>query len=156
MTDEEISKEALKFAKQNKKRIAKELTNPAVYLPDEMPISVFMAGSPGAGKTEYSKLLIQTFEKDVSHPVARIDADEISLKVSDTGYFVYCTGKIDRKAFDKRIEFDVNLIEHQGDDSWVEKTLFEIKKCLDSSVIPQSGEHCDWCAYWYSRQQFEK
>lgn len=78
------------------------------------------------------------------------------LEVSDIGYFVYCTGKLDRKAFDKRIEFDVNLIEHKGDDSWVEKTLWEIKKCLDSDLVPQSGKDCDHCAYWNSRRQFEK
>lgn len=69
------------------------------------------------------------------------------LKVSNTGYFVYCTGKMDRQAFDKVIEFDVNLIEHKGNDSWVEKTLFEIKKCLDSDTIPRSGKSCDHCAY---------
>ncbi len=69
------------------------------------------------------------------------------LKVSDVGYFVYCTGKMDRQAFDKKIEFDVNLIEHRGDDSWVEKTLLEIKKCLDGKKIPASGPDCDYCAY---------
>lgn len=77
------------------------------------------------------------------------------LQVSNVGYFVYCTGKMDRQAFDKRIEFDVNLIEHIGDDSWVEKTLFEIKKCLDGDVIPVSGNPCDWCAYWNARKGFE-
>ena len=53
------------------------------------------------------------------------------LSVSNTGYFVYCTGKLDRKAFDKKIEFDVNLISYNGNDSWVEKTLVDIKACLD-------------------------
>ncbi|MFA5932006.1 MAG: PD-(D/E)XK nuclease family protein [Candidatus Paceibacterota bacterium] len=69
------------------------------------------------------------------------------LKVSNTGYFVYCTGIMDREAFDKRIDFDVNLIAYEGDDSWVEKTLFKIKECLDSDKIPETGENCDWCAY---------
>jgi len=78
------------------------------------------------------------------------------LKVSDTGYFVYCTGKMDGESFDKRIDFDVNLIPYTGNDSWVEKTLFEIKKCLDNNKIPNSGDHCDWCAYWNSRKEFEK
>jgi len=77
------------------------------------------------------------------------------LKVSNTGYFVYCTGKMDKEAFDKRIDFDVNLIEYQGNDAWVEKTLFEIKNCLDKEVLPESGEHCDWCAYWNARQELE-
>jgi len=41
------------------------------------------------------------------------------LKVSKTGYFVYCTGKLDREAFDGKIDFDVKLIAYEGDDSWV-------------------------------------
>lgn len=77
------------------------------------------------------------------------------LKVSDVGYFVYCTGILDREAFDKRIDFDVNLIEYKGDDSWVEKTLKEIKKCLESDSIPKSKSGCDHCAYWNARKKFE-
>jgi hypothetical protein len=78
------------------------------------------------------------------------------LKVSNIGYFVYCTGKMDRQAFDKRIDFEVNLIEHKGNDSWVEKILYKIKDCLESEVIPESGEHCDWCAYCKARNELEK
>lgn len=77
------------------------------------------------------------------------------LKVSDVGYFVYCTGRVDREAFDKRIDFDVNLIEYKGDDSWVEGTLLEIKKCLDGKNIPKSKSGCDHCAYWNARRKFE-
>lgn len=77
-------------------------------------------------------------------------------QVSDTGYFVYCTGKMDRQAFDKRIDFDVNLIDYKGNDSWVEKVLLAIKKCLDSEMIPDSDKHCDHCAYWDARRGFEK
>jgi hypothetical protein len=78
------------------------------------------------------------------------------LIVSDVGYFVYCTGKMDREAFDKKIEFDVNLIEYRGNDSWVEGTLGEIKKCLDREVIPDSGADCDWCKYFKARKQIDK
>ena len=78
------------------------------------------------------------------------------LKVSNTGYFVYCTGKMDREAFDKRIDFDINLIAYEGNDSWVEKTLFKIKECLEDDTIPKTGDNCDWCAYWNSRKELEK
>ena len=77
------------------------------------------------------------------------------LKVTDVGYFVYCTGKMDRQAFDKRIEFDINLIAYSGDDEWVEKTLFKIKDCLEGKAVPESGAHCDWCAYWNARSLLE-
>lgn len=78
------------------------------------------------------------------------------LNVSNTGYFVYCTGKMDKDAFDKKVEFDVNLIPYTGSDKWVEKTLFDIKKCLDGEIIPESDHNCDWCAYWNARKEFEK
>lgn len=86
MTDEEIRLAALEFARRNKNRIAKELTDTARYIPDSTPISVFMAGSPGAGKTEFSKNLIALLEKDADHHVVRIDADELrSLMPGYTG-----------------------------------------------------------------------
>ena len=67
-------------------------------------------------------------------------------KVSNTGYFVYCTGKLDRKAFDKKLEFEVNLIEYKGNDKWVEDTVLEMKKCLNGK-IPDSNPDCDFCNY---------
>ncbi len=68
-------------------------------------------------------------------------------KVSKTGYFVYCNGRTDRRAFDGKLEFEITLIPHQGDDSWVEKIIFEIKKCLDQEKIPASNPDCDYCRY---------
>jgi len=68
-------------------------------------------------------------------------------QVSNTGYFVYCNGKKDRKAFDGKLEFDVTLIAYEGDDSWIEKTLKEARKCLQQNQIPESGKDCDYCAY---------
>lgn len=69
------------------------------------------------------------------------------LTVSDTGYFVYCTGRPDAKAFDARIEFDVHLIPYTGSDAWVEGVLDKIKKTLDAKKIPAAGKDCDYCAY---------
>lgn len=77
------------------------------------------------------------------------------LTVSNSGYFVYCTGKMDRQAFDKKIEFDVHLIEYRGDDSWVENILHEIKKCLEGDRAPAASVNCDWCVYWNARKNFE-
>jgi hypothetical protein len=69
------------------------------------------------------------------------------FKVSDTGYFVYCNGKTDKDAFDGKLEFDVKLIPYKGDDSWIEGTLKDIKKCLMSDSIPDSSQDCDYCRY---------
>lgn len=77
MTDEEIKTQALIFAKKNKIRLAKELTDMAKYAPARLPISVFMAGSPGAGKTEFSKSIIKILESNGERRVVRVDGDEI-------------------------------------------------------------------------------
>jgi len=67
--------------------------------------------------------------------------------VSDTGYFVYANASKDRAAFDGLLEFEVTLIPHVGDDSWVEKTLFAIKECLEDDALPSSDPACDYCLY---------
>lgn len=75
LSDEEkrIRDEALAFAKANRREIARRLTDPNVYPKEEHPVSVFMAGSPGAGKTEASIELLARF----GSPVIRIDPDEL-------------------------------------------------------------------------------
>ena len=67
--------------------------------------------------------------------------------VSDTGYFVYCNGKTDRKAFDGKLEFDVNIIPYKGSGHWIENTLSAIHKCLSVENIPEAGDGCDYCSY---------
>ncbi len=67
--------------------------------------------------------------------------------VSNTGYFVYANAGKDKKAFDGILEFEVTLIAHNGDDSWVEGTLQGIKKCLDSEELPKNSDDCDYCTY---------
>lgn len=67
--------------------------------------------------------------------------------VSNTGYFVYCNGITDVEKFDAKLEFRITLVEHRGDDSWVEPKLHEIKKVLDSEEIPLPDPDCDFCAY---------
>lgn len=68
-------------------------------------------------------------------------------KVSDTGYFVYCNGKADKEAFDAKLEFDITLIPYKGNGDWVEKTIFDLHKCLKGNKIPKADEDCDYCAY---------
>ena len=69
------------------------------------------------------------------------------LTVSDTGYFVYCNGKTDRKAFDGKLEFDVTLIAYTGKSDWVDKALTDAKTCLNTNEIPKQNAACDYCDY---------
>ena len=77
MDNETLKKNAEEFARSNKKRIAKEITDTSKYVADDIPVSAFMAGSPGAGKTEYSQNLISILEKNKKHKVIRIDGDDL-------------------------------------------------------------------------------
>ncbi len=75
--EEKLQKDAIAFAKANKKRIAREMTDPQRFASEQNPVSVFMAGSPGAGKTEAS---IELLEKFKGSPILRIDPDELRSK----------------------------------------------------------------------------
>ncbi len=69
------------------------------------------------------------------------------FQVSETGYFLYVNGKKDVEAFDAKLEFDITILPCKGDDSWIEKTLYSIKKCLVADKIPEAGERCGYCPY---------
>jgi len=74
------------------------------------------------------------------------------FKVSPTGYFVYANGKSDKKAFDAKLEFDIELIPYTGSDAWVEGAVIDLKKMLLSDEIPPigtafGGGPCDYCTY---------
>jgi dephospho-CoA kinase len=71
--DKKIEQDAYRYIAGNKDLLIQRFANPEIFKPVERPVSLFMAGSPGAGKTEVSRSLIKKFEVQ---PI-RIDADEI-------------------------------------------------------------------------------
>lgn len=83
MTEAEtaISENAIRFAKANGKAIARRVADPLVFFGEDNPVSVFMAGSPGAGKTEASIELLATV--DGPDRILRIDPDELRTEFSD-------------------------------------------------------------------------
>lgn len=88
MDNEEIKLAAIQFAKANKKSIASRITDLAKYPREQNPVSVFMAGSPGAGKTEASIRLLKWFDNKFKHTkdklgVIRIDADDLRFEFED-------------------------------------------------------------------------
>jgi CRISPR/Cas system-associated exonuclease Cas4 (RecB family) len=72
---------------------------------------------------------------------------KMGFKVSDKGYFVFANATKNRPSFDGRLEFEMSIVEHVGDSSWMPKTLKEIKQNLLSDEIPKSAEYCEFCAY---------
>jgi hypothetical protein len=76
------------------------------------------------------------------------------FKVKDTGYFVYTNGQLDADGFKDTLKFKTKIIDYKGNDNWVEKTLRDIKKCLDSDNLPPVGAQvmdpskpCEFCTY---------
>jgi len=78
MDDNELKqeREALEFIKKNQKTLISNFCNNVIQI-DNMPVSIFMAGSPGAGKTEYSKRLLKELEQKGLSRAIRIDPDEV-------------------------------------------------------------------------------
>ena len=81
MDDAPISAEALEYAKAHKRQIVEKYLSGVPKA--KIPTSIFMAGSPGAGKTEVSKRLLKGLDS-FGKRFARIDADE--LRAECPGY----------------------------------------------------------------------
>lgn len=81
--DKAVQQAALEFAKKNKKIIARRVTDTSIFIPEERPVSVFMAGSPGAGKTETSLELLAQFKCENGGAILRIDPDDLRCEFAD-------------------------------------------------------------------------
>ena len=77
--EHKIQEKSTVFARRHKKSIARRLTDRSEYPPEDQPVSVFMAGSPGAGKTEASKALLEDFNEKI----LRVDPDELRHEFED-------------------------------------------------------------------------
>lgn len=73
------------------------------------------------------------------------------FKVSKEGLFVVCNGRRSEPGFHGALNFDIKLIKHKIDTSWVEDTLFDIFETLQAPVAPKPSETCNYCAYHKAR-----
>ncbi|MDP2665090.1 MAG: zeta toxin family protein [bacterium] len=127
-SDKEIEEEAISFAKSHKEEIARELTSLEKFPKDSSPVSVFMAGSPGAGKTESSHRLIERFSGG-GHAVLRIDPDDLRVRFQDyngknSPLFQGATTIIAERMQDMAIEHNQNYI--------FDGTLTNLKKAQEN------------------------
>jgi len=73
-----LSEDAVTYVKIHQKTLINQLCNLNKYPPSKNPFTIFMAGSPGSGKTEYSKSLLQQLEIETpSQRIVRLDTDEL-------------------------------------------------------------------------------
>jgi len=70
--------DALAFAKAHQKELIGKLCDLEKYPPSTKPFTLFMAGSPGSGKTEFSKSFLKQLSiEEPSQKVVRLDTDEL-------------------------------------------------------------------------------
>lgn len=113
MNDEELklSEEAKLWIKSNQKKLIEQFAKATKHVADVLPTTLFMAGSPGAGKTEISKRFVPRFRQE---PI-RIDADEIrSICPGYTGENAHVFQDAATKGvhilYDHAIEKNINVI----------------------------------------------
>ncbi|OGG37718.1 hypothetical protein A2110_01480 [Candidatus Jorgensenbacteria bacterium GWA1_54_12] len=75
--------------------------------------------------------------------------------VSSRGYFVYANGDADKRAFDGKLEFSIQLIPYDGNDAWILDALVAAHDCLAAPVPPPAGRECDYCGYYEARREAE-
>lgn len=76
-------------------------------------------------------------------------------KVSSIGYFVYANGRTDLKAFDAKLEFNVTVLEYEGNDGWVEEAIQSAYRVLQSDKIPDYTNDCEYCNYRLAANSLE-
>lgn len=135
MDDETIKKQAEEFARIHRKEIAKELTDISRFAPEDIPVSIFMAGSPGAGKTEYSKSLIDIF----GQTTIRIDGDEFRQRMpgytgNNSQLFNTAVSLIVERVHDLALDNKQTFI-LDGTFSKYEKAASNIKRSLSKNRI---------------------
>jgi RecB family exonuclease len=72
---------------------------------------------------------------------------KLGFAVSNTGYFVFANAMKNLPKFDGKLEFEMTILDHKGDDSWVEGSLMKIRKTLSKNDVPAPASSCEYCAY---------
>lgn len=67
--------------------------------------------------------------------------------VNTTGYLVYANASKEPDEFADTLTFETTLVSCETDVSWIEQTLVDIKRTLDSEDVPASGKNCEYCPY---------
>lgn len=73
--------------------------------------------------------------------------EQNGFTVEETAYLVYANADKNLDAFDNKLIFETTLVSVPTDMSWIDGTLVDIKKCLDSNELPKSGDSCEFCPY---------
>lgn len=69
------------------------------------------------------------------------------LQVSDTGYFVYCTGNNMYPVFENTLHFSTHVIPYTGSDDWIEPCLDRLCSVFNDATIPDKADDCEYCRF---------
>src|SRR5690554_4512902 len=126
-----------KWARANKKRLAKEYIDTDKYLTDKHPVAFFMAGCPAAGKTEVARALANNIAKELkrTEPILHLDPDVIRENIegydgSQAELFQEATTIIVNACFDRIMKNKPSFI-LDGTLSNLSITRRNIERCLD-------------------------
>lgn len=73
-----LKDDSIAFIKTHRQLLIEQFASKSTYPAEELPLTIFMAGSPGAGKTEFSQELVsRNLKKNPPQLFVRIDADDI-------------------------------------------------------------------------------
>jgi hypothetical protein len=91
------------------------------------------------------------------------------FNVSNTGYFVYVNGDqhfedgmLENDKDKANMKFNVQLLTHEADDSWVEEVIMELKDCLNqkdcpshskSGYGPKGDKQCEYAQLFESMEE---
>ena len=71
-----------------------------------------------------------------------------NFDVSNTAYFVFASALYKNvEAFNKKLDFKIDIISYDGDNSWMEDTIINIKNTLELNNVPEGNKNCIHCKY---------
>lgn len=73
--------------------------------------------------------------------------EQNGFAVDSVGYLVYANADKNLDAFDDKLSFETTLVPVTTDVTWIDKTLKDIKNCLEAGTLPRSGDGCEYCPY---------
>jgi len=122
--------EAIAWVKKNKKMIKENFASIADIPPVENPFSIFMAGAPGVGKTEFSKSFIEVYHNvDEKNKIVRIDTDEIREMIP--GYNG-TNAPIFQGAASLGVEYTIDQAQDKSQNILVDTTFCDQKKAISN------------------------
>jgi len=74
------------------------------------------------------------------------------------GYIIYCNALRERATFNPYEEnlsynhllnFDTKILTFEVDYNWIEKTIVNMRNCLDKDEIPEPNSTCDYCCKYH-------